>query len=995
MTLKYRRPIFILNFVFVTMPTKKIILFFLILCLHTSCKQDSVLISHGSTRAEKGIIDLRNIDFNSSSSTVKLHGEWDFYWNRFIHSEKQRTETPDSIKRIYNLPGYWTNSGQKEVYGYGTAHLTILLPKDTAPLAIKLNMVMSAYELWADGQLLTAVGEISSTKEGEKPQTKTKWIELPQAEELHLFLNLSNHAYRRGGGVAHQVEIGNYEVIRQNWLHQLLIEASVAAMIFIIGFYHLFYFILYKKQKVYLYLALVAFAAVIRQACIGEIFLMELLPNCSFYLLHKLRIVIVDFITGLVILYVQNLFPGKFTRKITSITVVFTFLLGVYHLIIPIQWIGIFALVIQFIIIVSIIGFLLSYKSFDTHIDKLLFGTFGSIASIIIIHDVLVISRIIEGRFIFSAGMLIVVVAQAILLAYRNRLNYLKINTLSGALQDLNKGLEQKVEDRVVEIKTQQIQIQQQAEELQVANEQLTQLDKAKSKFFANISHELRTPLTMILGSLQLLKEEKPQPIEHPAIDMAKKYSHSLQQLINQLLDVTKLESGKMELQLSLHPLIQLVKEFVLPFETIAQQRKINLVLEIETEECEGWVDGEKLQKIINNLLSNALKFTPEQGEVTVSINASISNLYFTIKDTGIGISKEQLPFIFNRFYQADASLIKNYEGTGIGLALVKELVTLHGGEIHVESVLGKGTTFQLTLPVVQSSVSNTMTQPQKPVVLDEFVDFPETVLPTNENKIETAKTTLLIVEDHVDLHQLLRNYLQEDYQLLAAYDGEQGVEMCLTHSPDLVISDVMMPKKSGYELCQELKQDMRTSHIPIILLTAKATHEDKLEGLAIGANDYLSKPFDMKEVKLRIHNLLAAQASWKARFSNADIHLAKEIAPNDLEQQFIDKLYEVLEENYARSEFNAGQLVEKMDMTKQQLNHKLKSLLDTSSIKILRNYRLQKAKELVLNSSLTISEICFAVGFAHKSHFIKSFKEIFGDTPKVYRDQYHNISPT
>ena len=531
-------------------------------------------------------------------------------------------------------------------------------------------------------------------------------------------------------------------------------------------------------------------------------------------------------------------------------------------------------------------------------------------------------------------------------------------------------------------------------EELQTAYEQLQELDNSKTRFFTNISHELRTPLTLIIGMLERLRG-KVNSEDVKDILVATQHSKLLHQLINQLLDITKLDANKMELNIRQEPIIRLLKSYLFSFESLADQKKIKLDFKSNQTHYDGYLDRQALEKIIYNLLSNAYKFTPENGEIRMSVDIHDGFGTITIEDTGIGIPQAQLPYIFDRFYQADKSLSKQ-EGTGIGLTLVKELIELHKGKIDVNSKEGVGTSFIVQLPISPAAY-----QPDELAKSPQAEGYQQVIEPLGtpsyaSKKQEAAeipkdgnKPLVLLVEDHADLQELIKGELMDDYHIIQAFDGEEGASMALEQVPDLIISDVMMPQKDGFELCAELKQDQRTSHIPIILLTARAEQADKLQGLETGADDYLAKPFDQQELQIRVRNLIQSRETLKKRFAEKTelvMIQPSEVAHNATDQAFMENLMDVLEQNYANEHFNPDQIADLTKLNKRQLNKKLNAMLDTSASKLLQNFRLQKAKELLNDQALRVGEISFMVGFSSHSYFNRTFKSKFGITPKEYQ---------
>lgn len=512
----------------------------------------------------------------------------------------------------------------------------------------------------------------------------------------------------------------------------------------------------------------------------------------------------------------------------------------------------------------------------------------------------------------------------------------------------------------------------------------LKELDEFKSRFYTNITHEFRTPLTVIKG----LADEiggNPRWKTQERVNLIRDNSDKLLQLINQMLDLSKLEAGKLESNYVQGDVIKFLKYLVESFHSTASSNKNMLSFHTTVQRLEMDYDPVKLQQVIDNLVSNALKFTPEFGNIKVTAEQCDGEpgtklLQIVVEDTGVGISQEKLPFIFDRFYQVDNSSIRQGEGTGLGLALVKELIQLMNGTIRAESEPEKGTRFIIQLPISNKAVLQQTIQPSPPLSSAE---------PTVATKLKAAPINphesadlpvLLIVEDSQDVRYYLRSCLQDHYQLLEATDGRAGIEKAQAVIPDLIVSDVMMPVADGFELCQTLKTDERTNHIPIILLTAKATQIDKMEGLKYGADAYLSKPFDKEELLLRLDNLLALRQKIQQHYQGQSTDLTLE------EDPFLQKVKALIAANLEDVDFGVMPLSRALGMSRVQVHRKLKALTDVSTSQYIRQIRLQKAHQLLKNSDFTIAEIGYQVGFKDPAHFSRAFSQYFGSAPSETR---------
>ncbi len=550
------------------------------------------------------------------------------------------------------------------------------------------------------------------------------------------------------------------------------------------------------------------------------------------------------------------------------------------------------------------------------------------------------------------------------------------------------------------------IRLKDQLELANVKTSQLKEVDQLKMQFFQNISHEFRTPLTLILGPIEKLMNgtELAEPQKRD-VRMMRRNAQKLLRLINQLLDISKIEAGGMKLQASKGNFVSFIRGITMSFHSLAERKEIFFDVHAVDENVEIHFDKEKMEKIITNLLSNAFKFTPDHGEIVVTLSPTPlpkeegQGVMVSVRDTGIGIPPEKLPHIFDRFYQVDSTSTRMQEGTGIGLALVKDLVALHHGTITVTSEPGKGSEFIVTLPIGKSHL--------KP---EEIVDEPTTnitpVLPTFEEESgvlselgerETLrfaqvdnsedKPILLVIEDNTDVREYIKTYLLPIYTVLEARDGAEGIEKAKETIPDLIISDVMMPKMDGYEVCSKLKQDEKTSHVPIILLTAKASKEDKIGGLETGADDYLIKPFDSAELLVRVKNLIESRKKLREKFGKELVTLKPaEVAVTSVDQVFLTKVIEAIEKQMGDEQFGVNELANAIGLSSKQLQRKLKGLANTTASDFIRSFRLQRAKELLLKDSTTIAEVAYSVGFSSPAYFTKCFSEQFGMTPSEMR---------
>jgi len=531
----------------------------------------------------------------------------------------------------------------------------------------------------------------------------------------------------------------------------------------------------------------------------------------------------------------------------------------------------------------------------------------------------------------------------------------------------------------------------------------LKEMDEIKSRLYTNITHEFRTPLTVITGMTDEIKSSL-KPDEHSRLekflDMIKRNAGSLLHLVNQMLDLSKLENGMLDLnpiQADVVPYLQYITE---SFQSFAESKGIKLVFYNEREKVVMDYDPDKLFTIVSNLLSNAIKFTRKSGKVICHMNTSGQShqktLIIKITDTGIGIPEAELPNIFNRFYQVDGSATRKDEGTGIGLSLVRELLELMNGTIAVKSQEGKGSEFTVRIPVTQKAPRQTI-KIKENLENKQSIDKQISELPLEQTDsqvpepgtIEEGEYPLtLIIEDNEDVANYISLCLGGDYIIHHARDGSEGIDKALKLIPDIIISDVMMPEKDGFEVCSFLKQDERTSHIPIILLTAKAGREDRLAGLMHGADAYLAKPFDKKELLIRMKKMVELRQNLREKFSKGKDRMTGALSTENKEDLFMQKARMNIDNNMDNSDFGTLQLARLSGMSESQLYRKLKALTGKSTAIFIRSVRLQKARELLKNTDLNVSEIAYITGFNDPAWFGRVFKEEFGDTPGAFRER-------
>jgi signal transduction histidine kinase/ligand-binding sensor domain-containing protein/DNA-binding response OmpR family regulator len=537
----------------------------------------------------------------------------------------------------------------------------------------------------------------------------------------------------------------------------------------------------------------------------------------------------------------------------------------------------------------------------------------------------------------------------------------------------------------------------------------LREVENMKSRFFTNLSHEFRTPLTLIKGPLEQLISGRIGDNKSEYYKILLRNTDKLQHLIDQLLELSQLEAETIPLKTQQHDLVRLLRGFTDSFNPFAEQKNIALAFRSDTDHIPALIDRDKLEKIVNNLLSNAFKFTPAGGSITVDISCerespSVSRTdseiaLVSISDTGIGIPEKYRQSIFDRFYQVEDSSKRNYGGSGIGLALVKELVTLHKWEISVSNREGGGSVFIIRIPVLEHCedvypankyIFGGTTEEDGSIDPHEKIDNESIGCIDNRHTESTPKSTILIVEDSADLRIFLSDLLRHEYDIVQTENAEDGTTLAQDTMPDLILSDIMMPGTDGIEFCHRIKTDWQTSHIPVILLTAKALQDDKIQGLQTGADDYITKPFDAEELTVRIRNLIGMRKRLREKFRQEGTLHPDLVVSNSLDKEFMRTLMYTIEENLHNEDFNSEELAQKVFVSRSQLHRKLQALTGQAPGEFIRMYKLKRAAQMIVENNLSITQIAYEVGFGSPAQFTRAFKKYFSCLPSKYNSRAH-----
>ncbi|WP_291858513.1 two-component regulator propeller domain-containing protein [Marinilabilia sp.] len=576
-----------------------------------------------------------------------------------------------------------------------------------------------------------------------------------------------------------------------------------------------------------------------------------------------------------------------------------------------------------------------------------------------------------------------------------------KMRQQAEELRETNTDLKRKsgeVEGQKLELEEKNKEIMLQRDKLLQLNEEIESINQSRLRFFTNISHEFRTPLTLIISPVErLLKEMHLPGVAHELLTSVQRNARRLNLLIDQLLMFRKIETGNLSVRITNSDLPSFISEVFHAYDILAKQKNIIYIKNVNLENRPYWFDDEKLENILYNLLSNAFKYTPEGGEITLTVTEQHPehqkpSLSIEVTDTGIGIKEEQMEKIFKRFYRTAGDTYT--KGTGIGLALTKELVDAMNGSIVVSRNANQGSRFIVTLPYRQEDFSGAEVNELPTYDSSEITNKVQVVLDNIQeeevflaaNSVESSdEATVLIVEDNKELALFIANSLSGQYHVQVAENGKVGYEIARKNPPELIISDVMMPEMDGIEMCRQIKNNLYTSHVPVIMLSAKALMEDQLQGLQFGADDYISKPFNLDILKAKVHNAIETRRKIRSLFTSQSEIPEVSTKSESLDDKFLAKAYDVLEKSYSNPDFSVEMFSDSMFVSRSLLYKKLKALVDLSPNDFITIYRLKKARPLILSKEMTVSEVAYSVGFNDPKYFSRVFKKFFKKTPSEY----------
>jgi len=897
------------------------------------------------------------------------------------------------------LPGTDFGSTNPPPGWSGTGWFSLEIQADAALIGKKLAIQLNhdgASEIFIDGRPVGGYGILgtnaASTEVMRAPRSLIPfWLQdtLPHLVTLH-YANFQP-AYPDFWGF--QLAIGDYKAafhkmaVSTNRLNFLL--TTVAAHC-ILGFLSLFLYLFYPAQKLNLYYAIFVFLLGITMFSI-YLFYQTLVPSVQFYAeigIYFCKVLMMW--AGSIMLYAVG-YPTIPRLRVVAVSLIsFIYIalnLALVFFSSAYEWNDYFSWVF---LLFTIDGFISVYYAVKRKLPGVWLVAAG-MAAISVVYffawgDVFGLwpSQLNSLRLLVIAiGNLIFPACFSLYLA----LDYARTNQhLVQKLGDVEvlykRNLAQEAEKLELVLNqaaTLEATVRERTAEIQQQADKLKEMDTIKSRFFTNLTHEFKTPLTLILSPAQEL-------VNSPASDsMVQHHARLIQsnaarllQLINQLLDLTRLESGLQEVNTGPVELVSEIKSQLQLYSPLALQKEIQVFFHSNYTALQALIDKDKFNKILHNLLSNAFKFT-QKGNIQVTLNiCNNETMKIRVKDSGSGIPRDKLPYIFERFYQADADDTRNHEGTGIGLALARELAVLMGGTISAESVEHVYTTFILTLPchIIETTAGNPLYN------LFEIIAKPQEALPEVSVNEESGLQLVLVIEDNDGLREFLCHILGSNYKVITAPDGASGLLLAQEQIPDVVITDIMMPGADGYAVSKALKTDVRTSHIPVIILTAKSGTENRVLGLETGADAYLEKPFNQQELLTIIENVINLRSLLQQKYSNSQLPFTIDRALPSIEQDFISRVQSFIKENLHDPQFGTDQLALLMTLSRSQLHRKLKGLLDRSPGELIRHARMEHAHYLLKTKAATPAEVAYKIGFTTPSSFTHAFSRHFGFAP-------------
>ncbi|MEQ9375151.1 MAG: response regulator [Imperialibacter sp.] len=907
--------------------------FFIFLTLHVP------LGSYG--QAVKGVLRY------AGEERLALDGEWAFYWKQLLPPGDKAFVASEA--RYVTQVSYWnTHKELKEklpAFGYATYRLVVESTQDYR-IAIEIPGFNLSYALFLNGELISGDGVVSDSKGSYVPDwtVSMKTVMLHEGEN-EIVVQVANFDHSNGGFFK-PIIIGDPDILPHERDLNLIIETFNIGGVFLIGCFFVGLFFYLGEDKSFLFYGLFVIMYALYISNYGQYVFGTVFPAVPARIKLKITYLTMYLAWLFYTLFLCELFREDFHKIVSRIALIIAVPLCLSALVLPMS------------------------------IYTLTLVPFSVVALVYIIYGfyITLVARVRKrgGSLSIFVGLALCTLAIMILSAYHYNLILTRPNAISmlftATFFVMSFAFAEKIGKAFSSAKALQLETASQKREIEIQAKELKQLDEAKSRFFANISHEFRTPLTMIFGPVRelLLTVHDSRPRKY--LQTIQNNASRLLKLVNQILELAKLDAGHQMLVKEYVDVSKFINETVESFQLEAKSNSIKLLLRA-SDQISGWTDPDALEKIVLNLLSNAFKFTPGGGTIALTLSLEGTKARIDVEDTGNGIPQDQLPFIFDRFYHTESD---KQASSGIGLSLVKALVDQLNGEITVESEPGVRTCFRLFLPLEKDETEGSSTIGGAAFASEEAAG----VTANGETP------TILVIEDNDEVRQLIADVLSHDFEVLSASNGTSGIATAIEQMPDGIICDLMMPGVDGFEVCAQLKQNEKTSHIPIVMLTAKADKESKIKGLETAADDYLTKPFDQKELIVRLRNLLESRRQLMRKYSQQTILKPQEIAVSSVDKVFLEKVIAAVNTHLADEGFSVDELSREVGMSKSQLNRKLQALIGQTPNKLIRSFRLQQAYELLEKNAGSIAEIAYMTGFSSPNYFNAVFKDEFGIVP-------------
>jgi signal transduction histidine kinase/AraC-like DNA-binding protein len=947
--------------------------------------------------AEKGNITLSNYDFQKG--IIPLDYDWEFYWNR-LYSPEDFIKTEPVKSGWIKVPGVWNGydygSGKAGRDGFATYRFTVKnIPAGS--YGLKISTMATAYKLWVNGKFLSSNG-IVATDNSMVPQQMPGVVLFDTAgEDVVITVQVSNFMTDKGG-IWGKIYLGSADRIIKERLIAAGIDLMLFGSFFIMALYHFCLYAFRRQNRFTLFFGLGCLVIATRIILTGEFFLVYIFPDINWNVQIKLEFLTVVGGSIFLLMFLRELFKEEFSDMFILIFQILSIVFTLITIILPVKIAALFLPGYHLVIVCGLLYIIYALVHAVRNGREDAFFIMGSyvVLMLALINDILDSNNIIHTGYFLPYGLFLFILPQSIILSRVFFRSFTMVEQLSGELQILNKRIDEdnKNLESMIEART---------SELSAANNRLHELDRAKSDFFANISHEFRTPLTLMLAPIdEALSGVK---LNRDTFEMMHRNGKNLLSLITDLLDISRITAGRMILEVAETDIAGLIRQFCDDMKASAKLKNIDLTYKLPDSNVYVYIDQGRIANIISNFFSNSFKFTNSGGRI--ELNLSDGNDYVIIKftDTGCGIEADKLDIIFDRFSQADTGSTRRYEGTGIGLSLVKELVELHGGEVSVESRHiseypdNHGTTFtvklrpgrdhfegrdnvvyidneseHLSMPYVRgidSDMSGYM-----PIIADDSDDIP----------------SMLIVEDNDDIRRLLLKMLGSRYIVHEASNGLEAVAVLQEKDDiDLVISDIMMPGMDGHELIRWIRGDERFEGLPVLFLTARAENFMKIEGLDLGAIDYVTKPFNIDELILRIRNQIELKKLRNSLLRNYEIISAKLRAVNlrTVTGDNVSKIETIcgfIKEHYME-ELLREDLAAAVELNPDTFSRLFNLHTGSSLLDYMNELRIKEAMRRLKESDETITRISISTGFDNIRTFNRVFKKFTGMTPGEFRD--------